>query len=93
MNKAYKFRIYPTREQEELLAKTFGCCRFIYNIMLEDKIREYKENGKMKKTTPAQYKKQFPWLREVDSLALANVQLHLEGAYKSFFSIPKSGYP
>ena len=93
MNKAYKFRIYPTREQEELLAKTFGCCRFIYNIMLEDKIREYKENGKMKKTTPAQYKKQFPWLREVDSLALANVQLHLEGAYKSFFSNPKSGYP
>ncbi|MDD6072895.1 MAG: helix-turn-helix domain-containing protein, partial [Clostridium sp.] len=40
MNKAYKFRLYPTGEQEELLAKTFGCCRFIYNIMLEEKIRE-----------------------------------------------------
>ena len=93
MNKAYKFRIYPTREQEELLAKTFGCCRFIYNIMLEDKIREYKETGKMKKTTPAQYKKQFPWLKEVDSLALANVQLHLESAYKKYFSQEKAGHP
>lgn len=93
MNKAYKFRIYPTREQEELLAKTFGCCRFIYNIMLEDKIREYKETGKMKKTTPAQYKKQYPWLKEVDSLALANVQLNLERAYRSFFSNPKTGFP
>ena len=93
MNKAYKFRIYPTREQEELLAKTFGCCRFIYNIMLEDKIREYKETGKMKKTTPARYKKQYPWLKEVDSLALANVQLNLERAYRSFFSNSKIGFP
>ena len=58
MNKAYKFRLYPTGEQEALLAKTFGCCRFIYNIMLEDKIREYKETGKMKKTTPAGYKQE-----------------------------------
>ena len=61
--------------------------------MLEDKIREYKENGKMKKTTPAQYKNQFSWLREVDALALANVQLHLERAYKAFFSNPKTGFP
>ena len=42
MNMAYRFRIYPTREQENLLAKTFGCCRFLYNQMLSDKIREYK---------------------------------------------------
>ena len=46
MNRAYKFRIYPTKEQEVLLAKTFGCCRFIYNKMLDDKIREYAETGK-----------------------------------------------
>lgn len=93
MNKAYKFRIYPTKEQEELLTKTFGCCRFLYNIMLEDKIREYKESGKMKKTTPAAYKKEYPWLKEVDSLALANVQLHLERAYQAFFTKPGSGFP
>lgn len=93
MNKAYRFRIYPDRKQEEMLAKTFGCCRFLYNIMLEDKIKEYKASKKMLKNTPAQYKKQFPWLKEVDSLALANVQLHLETAYKNFFRDPKIGFP
>lgn len=93
MNKAYRFRIYPDKKQEEMLAKTFGCCRFLYNIMLEDKINEYKATKKMLKNTPAQYKKQFPWLKEVDSLALANVQLHLETAYKNFFRDPKIGFP
>ena len=76
-----------------MLAKTFGCCRFLYNIMLEDKIKEYKATKKMLKNTPAQYKRQFPWLKEVDSLALSNVQLHLETAYKNFFRDPKIGFP
>lgn len=93
MNKAYRFRIYPDQKQKEMLSKTFGCCRFLYNIMLEDKIKEYKVTKKMLKNTPAQYKKQFPWLKEVDSLALANVQLHLETAYKNFFRDPKIGFP
>ena len=75
------------------MSKTFGCCRFIYNKMLNDKIQEYKENGKMKRTTPAMYKREFPWLKEVDSLALANAQLHLENAYKKFFREPKIGFP
>ena len=92
-NRAYKFRIYPTREQETLLKKTFGCCRFIYNVMLDEKIRVYQETGKMKRTTPAMYKQEYPWLKEVDSLALANVQLHLEQAYRKFFSEPKTGFP
>ena len=47
MNIAYRFRIYPNREQEVLLAKTFGCCRFLYNQMLNDKIREYEATKKM----------------------------------------------
>ena len=93
MNKAYKFRIYPDKKQEELLAKTFGCCRFLYNLMLDEKIKEYHATGKMKKTTPAAYKKEYPWLKEVDSLALANVQLHLEKAYKNFFEKPATGFP
>ena len=93
MNKAYKFRIYPDKKQEELLAKTFGCCRFLYNLMLDEKIKEYQATGKMKKTTPAAYKKEYPWLKEVDSLALANVQLHLEKAYKNFFENPATGLP
>lgn len=93
MNKAYRYRIYPTKEQEELLVKTFGCCRFIYNTMLADKIEEYKATGKMLKTTPAKYKVKYPWLKEVDSLALANVQLHLEKAYRNFFEQRAIGFP
>ena len=61
--------------------------------MLADKIAHYKETGESLKNTPAQYKKDFPWLKDVDSLALANVQLNLNLAYKSFFqskfSFPK----
>ena len=71
MNIAYRFRIYPNREQEVLLAKTFGCCRFLYNQMLNDKIREYEASKKMLRNTPAMYKKAYPFLKEVDSLALA----------------------
>ena len=85
MNIAYRFRIYPTEEQKILLGKTFGCCRFLYNQMLDDKIREYEKTKKMLKNTPAMYKREYPFLKEVDSLALANVQLHLEKAYKNFF--------
>lgn len=92
-NIAYRFRIYPDREQRILFEKTFGCCRFIYNKMLADKIDAYKTTGKMLRTTPAMYKQEYPWLKEVDSLALANVQLHLETAYRSFFSRPESGFP
>ena len=93
MNIAYRFRIYPTEEQKILLGKTFGCCRFLYNQMLNDKIREYKKTKKLLKNTPAMYKKEYPFLKEVDSLALANVQLHLEKAYKNFFRDPKAGFP
>ena len=92
-NKAYKFRIYPTKEQEVLISKTFGCCRFIYNVMLSDKIKEYEATGKMLHNTPAKYKKDYPFLKEVDSLALANVQMHLETAYKNFFNRPSVGFP
>ena len=91
--KAYKFRLYPDREQAELFQKTFGCCRFLYNHMLADKTELYEKTRKTKRLTPAGYKKDYPWLKEVDSLALANVQLHLEAAYKKFFSQEKAGHP
>ena len=93
MNKAYKFRIYPNNEQQVLLAKTFGCVRFIYNKMLGEKIAYYEDTGKNLKTTPARYKSQYEWLKEVDSLALANEQLHLETAYRNFFRDKKTGFP
>ncbi len=93
MNKAYKFRIYPNSEQQATLAKTFGCVRFIYNRMLSDKIKYYEETRQKLNNTPAQYKKEFEWLKEVDSLALANAQINLQTAYKNFFINPKIGFP
>lgn len=93
MNKAYKFRIYPDKDQKELIGKTFGCVRFVYNKMLEEKIAYYKETEKMLKVTPAKYKLEYPWLREVDSLALANAQLNLETAYNNFFRNKSIGFP
>lgn len=86
MNKGYRYRLYPTIEQKIMFAKTFGCARFIYNKMLGDRLDYYKETGKMLNNTPAQYKKEFPWLKEVDSLALANAQINLNKAYNNFWS-------
>ena len=90
--KSYKFRIFPNLEQRILFEKTFGCSRFIWNQMLADKIAHYEKTGETLNNTPAQYKSQFPWLKEVDSLALCNVQLNLNKAYKSFFK-SKFGFP
>jgi len=87
--KAYKFRLYPNEEQKQFFAKTFGCSRAIWNMMLADKIKHYKETKETLYNTPTQYKKDFPWLKEVDSLALSNVQLNLQAAYKNFF---RSGF-
>ncbi|MEZ0537481.1 IS200/IS605 family element RNA-guided endonuclease TnpB [Caldicellulosiruptoraceae bacterium PP1] len=93
MLKAYKYRIYPTKEQQEYFAKVFGCVRFIYNKMLADKIEYYKQTERMLKTTPAKYKREYPFLKEVDSLALANAQLNLEKAYNNFFRDKNIGFP
>ncbi len=79
--------------QKEMLSKTFGCVRFIYNRMLSDKIKYYEKTKEKLNTTPAQYKKEFGWLKEVDSLALANAQMNLQTAYNNFFRSPKVGFP
>ena len=95
-NKAIKYRVYPTTEQKIMFAKTFGCCRKVYNLMLSDKIAYYKATGKSIQTTPAQYKDEYPYLREVDSLALANVQLNLQAASHNAFSKSRkknNGFP
>ncbi len=93
MLKAYKFRLYPNKKQQEYFAKCFGCVRFIYNKMLADKIEYYKTTGKILNNTPAQYKKEYPWLKEVDSLALANAQLNLNKVYKNFLKDKSVGFP
>lgn len=74
-------------------AKTFGCVRFIYNRMLSDKTKHYEETKQKLINTPAQYKAEFPWLKEVDSLALANAQMNLQTAYNNFFRSPETGFP
>lgn len=96
MNKAIKFRIYPNEQQKILFAKTFGCCRKVYNLMLSDKIKSYEETGSFVSVTPAKYKLEYPYLKEVDSLALANVQLHLQSAFRSHFDKSRkkrNGFP
>ncbi len=100
MLKAYKYRLYPNKEQEIIFNKTFGCTRFVYNKMLAERkeiYEKYKDDKvmlkKQKLPTPAKYKKEFDWLKEVDSLALANAQMNLNKAYRAFFRDPSVGYP
>lgn len=95
-NKAIKYRVYPTTEQSIMFAKTFGCCRKVYNLMLSDKIEGYKTTGKFPMVTPAKYKNEYPYLREVDSLALANKQMDLQEAFRNRFSKSRkkiNGFP
>ena len=82
--KAFKFRTYPTPAQEVLLAKTFGCTRFIYNQLLAAAIESYDTTKKFDFPTPATLKPTYPWLAEVDSLALCNAQLQLKTAFSNF---------
>lgn len=96
MNKAIKYRVYPTTEQSIMFAKTFGCCRKVYNLMLSDKMESYKSTGKFVNVTPAKYKKDYPYLKEVDSLALANKQMDLQAAFRNTFSKSRkknNGFP
>ena len=97
MLKAYKYRLYPNKEQKEQIGKTFGCCRFIYNQMLAKRINDYKqENKSMSKIDMNNYcnrvmKKEFEWLKEVDKWALTNSIYNLDEAYKNFFRRIKQG--
>lgn len=98
MNKAYKVRLYPTPEQANLFNRTFGCVRKVWNLMRDDYIKSYKETGKGKIKTPAKYKSEYEYLKEVDSFALLNAQMNLHTAYKNFFESVKRkrrrvGYP
>lgn len=90
---AYKFRLYPNKEQQIYFAKVFGCTRLVYNLMLDEKIKAYKEIGKNVTVTPAKYKEAYPFLKEVDSLALANAQMQLQTAYNNFFRDKSVGFP
>ena len=99
MLKAYKYRIYPSRDQEILIHKTFGCVRFVYNHFLEERIRAYKENGESRtffqqNKTLTDLKKEFDWLQEPDKNALQNALRNLNTAYQNFFrNVKKGGAP
>jgi putative transposase len=83
--KAYKYRIYPTDAQMVFFAKTFGCCRFVWNKMLDKKLQAYKKKERIPQVTPAKYKKEFPFLKEVDCFALVAMYKSLEKAFRNHF--------
>ena len=92
VTKCMEFRIKPTKEQKILIWKTFGCNRFVWNHLLDERIAYEKVNkGKLLNTTPAHLKKDNPFLCEVDSLALSNTQLNLNHACRKLF--PKGKVP
>ena len=84
-NRAYKFRLMPNAEQTILINKTFGCVRFVYNNLLADRNAHYKATGETLKKEVSEYKLSHEFLKEVDSLALANAKMNLETAFKNFF--------
>ena len=89
-----KVPLYPTPEQEALFQKTFGCCRYIWNRMLSDHERFYSETGAHFIPTPAKYKKEAPFLKEVDNQALIQEHNKLSQAFRNFFRNPAAfGYP
>ena len=90
MLKAYKYRIYPNNEQKIQIAKTFGCCRFVYNQTLAYRKEVYeKEKKSVSKTDCNNYcnrqlKKEYEWLKEVDKFALTNAIYNMDAAYQKF---------
>ena len=98
MLKAYKYRIYPNDGQKVQIAKTFGCCRFVYNQTLAYRKEAYeKEKRSISKTDCNNYcnrnlKKEYEWLKEVDKFALTNAVYHMDSAYQKFFK-EHAGYP
>lgn len=85
MVSAYKYRLYPNNFQKVYFEKCFGCVRFFFNKSLDEQNKIYTATKVHKNITPASYKSKYPFLKEVDSLALANAQLDRENAFKSFF--------
>lgn len=92
MNKAYRFRLYPNIAQQIQMAKTFGCARFVYNKILADRITYYEDTGEMLNPTPAAYKGAFPWLKDVDSLALCNASCNKHLPFNTSFATPRSAF-
>lgn len=96
-NRGIKYRIYPTSEQRELISRTFGCSRFVYNQMLSLSRDAYVQGEKLCSRNKFNYrltelKKEYPWLSEVDATALTSANDALAAAFSNFFA-KRSGFP
>lgn len=91
MLRAYKYRIYPDKEQEILIQKTFGCCRFVYNQTLAYRKDLYEKENKRMSRLDCNYfvrnvlKQKYEWLKEVDKFSLENAVFDMDNAYQRFF--------
>lgn len=96
MEYSYKFRIYPTSAQENLIQRTFGCCRFVFNYFLAERMEQYRETGKaptrfQQDKSLTALKQKLDWLREVDATSLQASLQSLDAAYQNFFRRVKQG--
>lgn len=98
MNRAYRYRIYPSDAQKEQLRKTFGCCRFVYNCVLDLQQKRHLDGEKYLTKINAnnwcnrELKAEYPWLREVDKFALTNAIFALDTGFRRFFD-RQGGFP
>ena len=89
MYKSIKYRIYPNNKQVEIIKQTFGCCRKIWNLILEDKLRSIEDNKCTKNKLLCDYLKEYPYLNDVEFSALSNVKKNLLTIIKTTFPIDK----
>lgn len=98
MEKAYKFRIYPNKTQENLIQKTFGCVRFVFNFFLDKRIKAYEADNMTLSYSKCsseltKLKQELVWLKEPDKCSLQNSLKQLDRAYQNFFQRKEAGYP
>ena len=93
MFKAFKYRLYPTASQAEKINQNIGCARFVYNHLLDDRIKVWKETKQRSKKTYSILKEEHEFLKNADSRALKHAQANFDGAYEKFFKEPLAGFP
>ena len=93
MFKAFKYRLYPTAPQADKINQNIGCARFVYNQLLDDRIKVYRETKQRSKKTYCDLKKEYAFLKEADSRALLNARENLDVAYDKFFKEANVGFP
>ena len=93
MFKSFKYRLYPTAPQADKINQNIGCARFVYNQLLDDRIKVYRETKQRSKKTYSILKEEYEFLKNADSRALKHAQANLDVAYDKFFKEPNTGFP